>query len=853
MNLDDPLIAAMQPLLRRVRTDKTAIKTKDGSQSWTKQGMTDERLAAHMNGGPARGVCPIREGSTATEVALLDFDSHKGEASWAEMSAAAMRVADVLEIVWGASPILFRSSGGRGVHLLMLWDAPQDAYSVREWLREVLDSIGLRNGTDGVSRGQVEIFPKQDAVPVGGSGNQFILPLAGMSVPLGREELSGLLVPLDRMEMLRIGWPVSRPVAPRERPVRVQRAAGGVLDYAVLEEALGVIVKAVADGVQEMGRNAWRDVLFGIHEATGGDEDGRGIAHAFSAAVPDYNAAEVDKIWDHAQVGRPGAIGEGSLRWLARKHGWIDPAFAPSVDDFPVVPEFTSAATATAMAVEVAERRGVPEAKHLCTDQANANRLVKAYGSRVLVAAGKWHVWDGVRWKADEADVYRFACRLSQMVKDEAAETLRRAKARMEEGDGSAAGMEKAQGVAEALTKWSVKCEMKGTIEAAVGLARKMLEVDAGLLDRDPWLLNVRNGVIDLRTGGLREHRAEDLITKLADVEYRGMEADAGAWQRVVEEICREDGLEVGQRHVSAFLRRWFGYCATGIVREQVFVVHWGGGSNGKSTMLETIGHVLGDYAGTAAPGLIASADRGDKHPTEIAALWGKRMVTAYETKEGVQLREDFVKQATGGDKLAARFMREDFFEFAPTHKLQLLTNSKPIVKGQDHGIWRRVRLVAYLEKFGSEEEVKSGEAQRLKDMALGEALTTEAGRSEVLAWIVRGAVEWARGGLAAPAAVIEASEAYRNEQDRVRQFVHECCELGEGMTEPLTFGMGGLFPSYMGWCKEAGFHGLARGRFLQELQRVVPGCRTEEAYGTGESGKRRKVLRVFGLRLLPE
>lgn len=672
-----------------------------------------------------------------------------------------------------------------------------------------------------------------------------------------------ILIDQPKHSVLNPGWwSVSPPVPKRERPARPVRASGGVLDYVVLESALEAIVGAVGEGALQLDRNGWRDALFGIHEATGGDEEGRALAHAFSEAVPDYDEAAVDKVWDSAEAGKAVAVGEASLRWLARSVGWVDPAFAPVVEDFPVLgPGGAGMASASgtgaagvgeAAGVAAVERRGIPEAKHLCTDQANANRLVKAYGSRVLVAAGKWHVWDGVRWKPDEADVYRYACGLSRMVKDEAAEGLRRAKARMEEGDGSAGGMEKAQGVADALVKWSVKCEMKGTIEAAVGLARKMLEVDAGMLDRDPWLLNVRNGAIDLRTGVMREHRAEDLITKLADVEYREG-ADSGAWERAIAEICREDGVEEGKRHVSAFLRRWFGYCATGDVREQVFVVHWGDGSNGKSTMLETIGCVLGDYAGTAAPGLMASSDRGDKHPTEIAALWGKRMVTASETKEGVQLREDFVKQATGGDRLTARFMREDFFEFAPTHKLQLLTNSKPIVKGQDHGIWRRVRLVAYLESFGSEEEIAAGKARRIKDMELGDGLRSEAGKSGILAWIVRGAVEWARDGLRAPAAVIEASEAYRGEQDRIGQFVRECCEVGDALSEPLTMGMGGLFPSYTGWCKEAGFHGLARGRFLQELHRVVPGCRTEEVYGVGESGGRRKILRVWGLRLLGE
>ena len=541
---------------------------------------------------------------------------------------------------------------------------------------------------------------------------------------------------------------------------------------------------------------------------------------------------------------------------------------------------------------EPPERRGVPQALHLCTDQANANRLVKTFGARVLVAADKWHVWDGVRWRAGdmgEADVYRYGCMLSGMVREEARAVMRKARAAAlggtaaalagldedeveawaeasgEKGQGAAGG--KAAELAEALEKWSVRCEMGGTIETALRLSRKMLTVDAGLMDRNPWLLNVRNGVVDLRDGSLRPHRAEDLITKLADVEYRGLDHVCEDWERAVEQIA-------GERQVADFLRRWFGYCATGDISEQVFVVHWGDGSNGKSTILNTVSAVLGDYAGTAAPQLLAtsSANGSEAHPTGIADLWGKRMVTAHETKEGAVLREDFIKQATGGDKIKARFMRADFFEFDPTHKIQLLTNSKPSVRGQDHGIWRRVLLVAYLQRFGSEEQVAEGSATLVGDKHLGARLSGEDARAGVLSWIVRGAVEWAQGGgLKAPDVVREASEVYREEQDRVGQWLRECCELevaapgsrvgGVGaddtshftFSEPLTIGMGGLFPSYVEWCKSAGFFALSRNRFLQELRRAAPRVRVGEVYEKGESGKRRKVLRVFGIRMLSE
>lgn len=180
---NNPLIAGLQPLVERVRTDVTAVK-RDGRQAWTRDPLTVERLARHLNGGPARGVCPVREGESVTLVGLLDFDSHGGETDWAAMSAAVARVVDVLELAWGMEPVLFRSSGGRGVHLFLLWDDPQDCYSVREFLGDVLRSVGLRPGTKGVVHGEVEVFPRQDLVPVGGFGNQFVMPLAGASMPL---------------------------------------------------------------------------------------------------------------------------------------------------------------------------------------------------------------------------------------------------------------------------------------------------------------------------------------------------------------------------------------------------------------------------------------------------------------------------------------------------------------------------------------------------------------------------------------------------------------------------------------------------------------------------------------------
>lgn len=182
-DITSPLIAGLAPITSRVRQDVTAMRMPDGSSRWTRDPLTPERLAKHMNGGPARGACPIKEGESVTLLGLLDFDSHKGEIDWVQMGEVVGRVVEHLEQM-GMSPVVFRSSGGAGVHVYLLWDEPQDAYSVRQFLGSVLTACGLKDGAGGVKQGEVEVFPKQDSVALNKFGNQAILPLANKSVPL---------------------------------------------------------------------------------------------------------------------------------------------------------------------------------------------------------------------------------------------------------------------------------------------------------------------------------------------------------------------------------------------------------------------------------------------------------------------------------------------------------------------------------------------------------------------------------------------------------------------------------------------------------------------------------------------
>lgn len=494
-------------------------------------------------------------------------------------------------------------------------------------------------------------------------------------------------------------------------------------------------------------------------------------------------------------------------------------------------------------------------ALHLTTDQANADRLMREHGGNMMVVADRWYVWDSMRWIPEESIPFNYATNLSKIVKAEAdrfAEQAAEAKQEWIDAGQPKAGPEvdklkRLIATVEALEKWSHKCEMKSTIDAGLAIVKRLASVDVEMLDKHKHLINCLSGVVNLKTGDLTPHDSALYMTKLAPVHYRP-DADSSTFQDVIRKICGETDSEK-PTPLSDFVNRWFGYCATGETTEQAFVVHYGNGSNGKSTVIDTVSGVLGDYVGVAAPGLLVG-DAKDRHPTEVADLLGKRMVTAHESGETGALREDFIKHATGGDRIKARFMRADFFEFEPTHKLQLLTNHKPSVRGQDNGMWRRVLMMPFTRVFGTAEQIAAGEAQYLRDTSILSKLA--AAPEGVFAWIVRGAVDWYQAGLNPPDLVKIASKEYRQEQDRVLQFVNENCELGRDFTANLTDPMKmGLYEAYLNWAKQSGFYSVSKPKFINELSRVVPGFAKKEGKVKTAEGPRRFLTVISGLKLL--
>jgi putative DNA primase/helicase len=341
----------------------------------------------------------------------------------------------------------------------------------------------------------------------------------------------------------------------------------------------------------------------------------------------------------------------------------------------------------------------------------------------------------------------------------------------------------------KALAKHARASESETRIRAMVELAKSEIPVSPDELDADPWLLNTKNGTIDLRTGQLRDHKREDLITKLAPVEF-ATNAEAPAWEAFLERVLPGEELR-------RFVRRAAGYSATGNTSEQCMFIHHGPGANGKSTFQETVSAALGDYA-MRTPTETLLVKRPGGVPNDVARLKGARFVTASETEEGRRLAESLVKDLTGQDTISARFMWAEWFDFKPTHALHLSTNHKPEIRGTDAAIWRRIRLVPWAVTIPPAEQDKKL-PEKLRDELPG-----------VLAWIVRGCAEWQREGLRAPEEVRQATQAYRAEMDVLAAFLADCC-LRAADEEAFA---GELWGAWKRWCEEAGEQAGSQKRF---------------------------------------
>ncbi|MEX0938533.1 MAG: phage/plasmid primase, P4 family [Pirellulales bacterium] len=331
-------------------------------------------------------------------------------------------------------------------------------------------------------------------------------------------------------------------------------------------------------------------------------------------------------------------------------------------------------------------------------------------------------------------------------------------------------------------------------IRDMLALARSELAITPDMMDRDPMLLNVQNGTIDLRTGKLREHRREDYITKVAPVEFDSA-AGCPTWMEFIRTIFK------GDQNLISFVRRALGYSLTGDVSEDALFICYGKGANGKTTLMNVVHGILGDYS-LFASGDLLMVHRGDSHPTVLCDLFNRRAVFCVETGDGQRLNEALVKRLTGREPITARRMREDYWTFGPTHKLWLASNYRPSVRGTDHAIWRRINLVPFDATIPKHEQ----------DEHLTEKLLAES--SGILNWILCGLAEWRADGLGNSAAVEAATREYRDVNDLVSQFVEDTCEVDPNAK--ITVAQ--LYEHFKIWCEQNGERAMAKNRLSEIL-----------------------------------
>lgn len=376
---------------------------------------------------------------------------------------------------------------------------------------------------------------------------------------------------------------------------------------------------------------------------------------------------------------------------------------------------------------------------HLTNDDGNADLLLEKFGANLRYADGiGWLRWVGSHWHPSDGP-WPEASFCARELHDQ----------------GQAMGGPTGQ----ALAQWGRMSGNASRMRAAIEVAshRPAVRVEPGELDADPWLLNVQNGTIDLRTGELRDHNRDDLITKICPIPYDPRTPAPRFEQFLIETMD-------GDVELVAYMLRFLGYALTGKSTEHVFGL-WHGpkGRNGKSVLLHLLQYVLGGYATTIAPDLLLQT-AGNQHPTGLMDLRGCRLAVTNEAPEGRRWNESLVKQLTGGDKIKARAMRQDFVEFDPTHTIIMATNARPLVREQGPAFWARVSMIPWVVSFRGREDRDL--PRKLEAEAVG-----------VLRYLVAGCLAWQAQGLAPPSAVVRAGEDYRESQDTIGVFISDCLE----------------------------------------------------------------------------
>jgi putative DNA primase/helicase len=553
------------------------------------------------------------------------------------------------------------------------------------------------------------------------------------------------------------------------QPKTRAQSKGTPVDLAQLTEALYTIPASVP-------YDTWVRVGMALHHWNPEDV-GSQLWVEWSRTCPEKFDPEVcQRKWDSFTSDRDQAVTLATLFHLAKEHGWQEQKKRNPMNNGVAANHGTEDRTPTVLTT--------PAGFDL-TDADNARRLVHRHGEdlRYCYAWHRWLVWDGTRWTLDDTgEVERRAKKTARAIATQEA-------AQVEHTDDK---------LFKSLLAWSRHSLSKDKLSNMIALAQSEegVAVLPDHLDKDLWLLNVSNGTLALRSCTLRPHDKADLITKLAPVDF-DPHAACPIFLAFLEKITD------GKKPLQEFLQRAVGRCLTGDTSEKILHVMHGTGDNGKTTLLETIHLLFGDDYAVRTPTETLLVKKFDGIPNDVAKLKGARFVYASEAEQGRRLAESMIKDLTGGDTIAARFMRGEWFNFKPEFKLWLGTNHKPVIRGTDKAIWNRVKLIPFTVVIPETEQDK-----HLTEKFKGEL-------SGILNWALEGLYRWQHEGLHVPEEVKAATEAYRKEMDKFADFLEECCKVHPDLTTPAS----DLFAAYLSWAEQNKERTLSRNEFADRLK----------------------------------
>ncbi len=552
---------------------------------------------------------------------------------------------------------------------------------------------------------------------------------------------------------------------------RIGRSGRALEREAILQ---GVTSETIVDlraalwHIDNADRPAWVEVIHALKDL---GENGETLAREFSQrnGYP-FDEEEFQRVWDSA---KPTKIDH---RWVfaeAQRRGWRNPRAGGS--DYATLVDRT--------------------------DVGNANLLVRiADGNLRWVSERQcWLWWNGEEWAEDDHGVcgYAIAVRVAEHYANKAAEVQNQANDEALDDN----GRKKIADAVKGIRKWEAVCRSKRAIDAMLAIAQRTtaLQVGAGDLNCDPWLLGVRNGVIDLRSGNIRPAAREDLVTRRASVPFNP-DAKAPRWSRFIREVTSSrDGSPRPQ--LAAYLQRMLGYLVTGTTREQKLFLALGTGSNGKNILLDTVQRVAGAYWVTmpAAALMTQRNDDAERASPITARLAGARAAISAESRDGQKLDVALVKLHSGGGSMIARYMRENPFSFEITHKLVLMTNHRPALDHLDDAMRGRLHIIPFDRTWN-----RPGHPERDPALPDGDPELMAALRAEdegILCWLIEGAAAYCREGLIPPPEVVAMTREYFQDQDDLGRWLeeYERCDPKQGGT------VAALLEAFGDWCGREG------------------------------------------------